>query len=53
VESPIAEIQYSLESLQVAKSAKSPNRQGCIKLWFSPSPPSDGGEGWGEEARFI
>src|SRR5260370_30871263 len=21
--------------------------------WISPSPPSDGGEGWGEEARFY
>src|SRR5713226_3588106 len=21
--------------------------------WISPSPPSDGGEGWGEEVRFY
>src|SRR2546427_4635021 len=27
--------------------------QGCIKLRDFPSPPSDGGEGWGEEARFY
>jgi|SRR2546427_1276410 len=27
--------------------------QGCIKLRDFPSPPSDGGEGWGEEGRFY
>ena len=36
-----------------AGRARAHKKQGCIKLWFSPSPPSDGGEGWGEEARFI
>ncbi len=27
--------------------------QGCIKLLSFSSPPSDGGEGWGEEGRFY
>ena len=35
-----------------ALGALIPGRQGCIKLLYSPSPPSDGGEGRGEEARF-
>src|SRR5258708_23684837 len=28
-------------------------RHGCIKLLDCPSPPSEGGEGWGEEVRFY
>src|SRR3989442_2454082 len=25
----------------------------ALSSWISPSPPSDGGEGWGEEVRFY
>jgi len=28
-------------------------RGAASSSWISPSPPSDGGEGWGEEVRFY
>src|SRR5260370_32220824 len=31
----------------------SPGTRAASNSWISPSPPSDGGEGWGEEVRFY
>src|SRR5260221_11382339 len=43
----------SVTSVSSAASGRSRLARAASSSWISPSPPSDGGEGWGEEVRFY
>src|SRR5260370_31914714 len=43
----------ALRARSGAVPAAQPQHGAASRSWISPSPPSEGGEGWGEEERFY